>query len=40
MEDYDRYASNARHVGARDFSREEFLRRFGELYEKLKIGCR
>lgn len=40
MEDYNRYLSNARHWGALDFSQDEFLRRFGELYQSLKIACR
>lgn len=40
VEDYDRFLSNARHLGARDFSREEFLRRFGELYERIKTACK
>lgn len=40
MVEYDRYGSNAWHIGAHDFSRDQYLRAFGELYDSIRKECR
>jgi len=38
IDDYDRFLSNARHIGARDFSTENLLRSYKDLYQRIGSG--